>query len=1412
MRGDRRSPARADKKAPARGHKRSPGAGASPSKNSALLEEAITHMNAGRYGRSSSVLKELLTLDPANPEAKRLFATLQLRLGSLVTARNAFEALTSEALERQDYWLAESLLREYLVAGPRCVPFVEKLGAVFELKGDLDAAIEEYAKAVEILVEDPDSEQPDLAAQLVAKIAQLSPRNPVLLHLESLLQRVKDRPRESVRAEEDGSPPRFAPAMSGLDQPVTDVEFRIPPAGAISDPGRARLPWEDEAEDILVPQQLTSTQDTGLPTSSWHVAGSPPQDEEVEAPQIPQDSEVVRADVSWSPDMLVPPASENAAAESEARVVQEVRKDWSALSTPDSKPFADQGVPVIANEGFPPAGVSEDTGSSFEQSKDGSEQPDVQLEGLRELEDIGEESSVQSTMGHVDGLNDKECSSVGRQASSPTGSGLAATEESPSVEIPSRSENSESDRPTAAVPPPMPWEQVEEIRPASMPVETESRLIVEEVNEDLIAGILQQTDLREKLAGGLTRTTIQEVPDPPLASEPALLPELDPALDCTPLVSTSTKADAETALFTQAAESSPVVASLEEISAASESRDAVPAFEPVAESSPSIASSDDMLEQPVETMTPGEIAIQSSWTNIAIRLAVPQDTDSDPTPPARIEAPQVVEPQDLCLREEGFPHSSWPLAESEETREAGTSLHLSQQENVIPVDDPIVSEVREALANSPALAIQATPLVGESIVESQIESESQPVRDQEAGSAGHSEPTTVEAANPPTFDGEGTAGPVDFDERNVTLSGHVSSQPGASEYGQSVGLSERLSEVPPIVEERGFEPSVSPQDRLATPFDSGARCEEFPVAQSWHEPLSFRSESEEPASSSILPDATAEGIVHCDEPLPAGSPPVVGVSMSVAATVELAMDSTPDPKASREQTSESRKPISTVGLHESTVQTTSRFPITASLSRFFFQVALFTRSCFATANAVVVTLISLVIFSLGCAILLVGGLGLAWVSLEQKPNRAFQDLMGVRPQPTEDPNRNGALYLLGFDAPESKNPIQAGLAIQNERTDLRSVNGCLTLDDPAASQTGNAATSTLARWYREDIPSANFKGKVVMLKEGLTGGALPMARYQKWLTLPFDDVGYGQAATPDCRLILDVHRLFVAEGFAQGLDQGIERIETEAAVWRGVLRKARTLETKLLAVAAVRDGARVVSGLLTMPELDARYLSRLGKVVSPLDGVEQSLRWPMQHEFLLEKKRIEMALRTDHQSVRPWYMAGVALMPLPNQRILNTYADYYEDLIKSVETARTMPTMPSPYAYVRTPAERMLDYLMNPVNNLLEVPPGPAWKQPIGQVRETDALLRLASLQAWIRRGAADVDVRTRVAKAGQDFYDPFTGYPMLINQANNRLYSVGTNGKDDDAAAEKDVSVRIPSVGTSPSLNPGPMPTTSSK
>lgn len=129
---------------------------------------------------------------------------------------------------------------------------------------------------------------------------------------------------------------------------------------------------------------------------------------------------------------------------------------------------------------------------------------------------------------------------------------------------------------------------------------------------------------------------------------------------------------------------------------------------------------------------------------------------------------------------------------------------------------------------------------------------------------------------------------------------------------------------------------------------------------------------------------------------------------------------------------------------------------------------------------------------------------------------------------------------------------------------------------------------------------------------------------------------------------------------------------------------------------------------------------------------------------------------------------------------------------------------------MRFPATGVMDYLTNPIENLVGVAPLPAWDVYNGLTVDTDAHLRLASLQAWLRRGSSEGDLPNKIAKAGQSFYDPYTGLPMLVNQKKGLLYSVGHDGKDQDADPQVDVVVEIPATYTS--ANQGKSSASSSK
>jgi ribosomal protein S16 len=149
-------------------------------------------------------------------------------------------------------------------------------------------------------------------------------------------------------------------------------------------------------------------------------------------------------------------------------------------------------------------------------------------------------------------------------------------------------------------------------------------------------------------------------------------------------------------------------------------------------------------------------------------------------------------------------------------------------------------------------------------------------------------------------------------------------------------------------------------------------------------------------------------------------------------------------------------------------------------------------------------------------------------------------------------------------------------------------------------------------------------------------------------------------------------------------------------------------------------------------------------------------------------------------------------MPLPVQQRSNAYADYYEAASKAMAEGR-YTNLPKPSSFIRTPAASVMDYVANPIENIIGIEPLPSWDPYVGKMVETDARLRLAGLQFWIRQGAQDGNVVTRLAKAGQAHYDPFTGLPMLVNQHKGLIYSVGRDGKDQEGDPLHDVVAAIP-------------------
>jgi hypothetical protein len=231
---------------------------------------------------------------------------------------------------------------------------------------------------------------------------------------------------------------------------------------------------------------------------------------------------------------------------------------------------------------------------------------------------------------------------------------------------------------------------------------------------------------------------------------------------------------------------------------------------------------------------------------------------------------------------------------------------------------------------------------------------------------------------------------------------------------------------------------------------------------------------------------------------------------------------------------------------------------------------------------------------------------------------------------------------------------------------------------------------------------------------------------------------------------------------------------------------------KTLALQAINDDVALASGLLVRQDSDDKYLGRMAKMLRPLDQVELSIRWPMQSELVSATKTFEAQLKAGRGEEQAFHAVVASALPLPKQRRFNDYAEYYEASYKTAGEGR-YGSLPKWKHYIHFPADTLMDYLSNPIENIVGLEPLAPWDLYSGLVVDTDAHLRLASLQAWLRRGPQDADLLARIAKAGQSFYDPYTGLPMLVNPKKGLLYSVGHDGKDQDADPQSDVVVVIP-------------------
>jgi len=441
--------------------------------------------------------------------------------------------------------------------------------------------------------------------------------------------------------------------------------------------------------------------------------------------------------------------------------------------------------------------------------------------------------------------------------------------------------------------------------------------------------------------------------------------------------------------------------------------------------------------------------------------------------------------------------------------------------------------------------------------------------------------------------------------------------------------------------------------------------------------------------------------------------------------------------------------------------------------------------------------------------------GLVWSGAKDPASDAFATYTAPPPDLFASTAENGYFMLVGFAAGPNSDPVKIGYDIWREAENAR---GHYYYDYSKEGRTELRVsldlTQMIQAWKIEDLVAKPEQFEET-LKTFQTGSSVLLNRYTQWLGMPFDDEGYGHAGSPRVTEIFLAHRAYLAAGFLQNQAVGLDRLAEELPAWRMILTRAKTPAVKLAASAAVSDDARLLSALLSRQPDDAAS-RRLAELAQPLTDEERALRWLVQHEFAVGLSRFKSIPLT--QGIGPkqqsednelWLSSMTGLtadtferieLPVPanpvlhalakKQRTLNLYAAYYDDLVKAFgNTPIKLPTLRDA---AKQGPRTVLDPFLSPIDNMFASAPEPAWAPFVGYLRETDARLRLAGLQVALRLAPRQQSMAGAIGKAGPEYYDPFTGIPMVWNVSQGTIYSVGRDGRDDGGESSFDVSVKL--------------------
>ena len=409
------------------------------------------------------------------------------------------------------------------------------------------------------------------------------------------------------------------------------------------------------------------------------------------------------------------------------------------------------------------------------------------------------------------------------------------------------------------------------------------------------------------------------------------------------------------------------------------------------------------------------------------------------------------------------------------------------------------------------------------------------------------------------------------------------------------------------------------------------------------------------------------------------------------------------------------------------------------------------------------------------------------------------------------PEQNGYFAWVGLRVPVGEHPHTRGMqivaqlnekldAVPHDITDLDTYLGpkALKFTNNLASLCGRDATGCLDRYRAKssDIEKQVRENKVLL------------ERYRALYRYPhfhetlkpryFAPLFYDPGSVSS--LVRAQHALHALRGDPL---LALSRLHDDTQFWRQTLAETRGLVGKMIAVAAIRINAQLISEIVARYTTGKAGLTQAAQAVLPLTDLERDLTKVYRNEFAIIMRLFTTLPAEQPTPCTAGSIYDCAVDKLTRTFLFKSHASTNQSFERFSEIAAAS-RLPAP-EFLKNSGERQASYqnfwdwlppwhfAYNPIGKVLNAIAVPAYDSYTTRIHNLDGFLRLVSLSLAARQQTVrDADMPAFLAHAQPNFRNPYSNDPMSWDAGSRTIYFNGMGENPGDKLLDKRIEVRL--------------------